>query len=79
MVILSPTLMTMSLYSLILILNFGESVGVPPPPPMALEIFDMAFGKFLIMSSGEVNAIMFRPKDFAAFRRLACNHLNQKM
>jgi hypothetical protein len=63
-VILSPTLMVMSSYSLMLILNVGESVN--GPDPMALEIFEIAFGKFFIMSSGEVNAIMFAPKGFSA-------------
>jgi hypothetical protein len=61
MMILSPTFMAISSYFLILILNVGESVR-GPPPPMALEIFDMAFGKFFIMFSGEVNGIMFAPK-----------------
>ena len=34
--------------------------------PHGLEIFDMAFGKFFIMSSVEVNAIMFAPKGSSA-------------
>ena len=58
--------MAISSYYLILILNVGESVGVPPPP-MALEIFAIAFGKFFIISSGEVKAIMFGPKGFCDF------------
>jgi hypothetical protein len=29
---------------------------------MALEMFAIAFGKFFIRSSGDVNAIMFGPK-----------------
>ncbi|MGC2667960.1 MAG: hypothetical protein WA220_02110 [Candidatus Nitrosopolaris sp.] len=36
-------------------------------PPMALEIFDVAFGKLLIKSSGEANAIIFRPTRFCGF------------
>jgi hypothetical protein len=58
--------MAISSYSLILILNVGESVN-GPDPPMALEIFDIAFGKFFIKSSGEVNAIMFGPNGFCGF------------
>jgi hypothetical protein len=46
-----------------MILNIGESDS-GPPPPMALEILAIALGKFFIMSSGEVNAIMFGPKGF---------------
>ncbi|MRN40349.1 MAG: hypothetical protein FIO02_04825 [Nitrosopumilales archaeon] len=37
------------------------------PPPMAIEIFDVAFGKLLIKFSGEVNAIIFRPNGFCGF------------
>src|SRR5438128_669251 len=66
MVILSPTFIAISSYSLILILNVGESVSIPPPP-IALDKFPIAFGKFFIMSSGEVNVIMFGPKGFCGF------------
>jgi len=39
--------MAISSYSLILILNVGESVG-KPPHVMALDMFPIAFGKFFI-------------------------------
>jgi hypothetical protein len=58
--------MAISSYSIILIFNVGESVS-SPAPPMALEIFHMAFGEFFIMSSGEVNAIILGPKGFCGF------------
>ena len=57
MVILSP---------LILILIVGEPVS-GQPPSMALEIFEVAFGNFSNKSSGEVNAIIFRPTGFCGF------------
>src|SRR5712691_6240282 len=63
MVRLSPTFMAISSYSLILILNVGESVTAPPPPAIR-EIFDIISGRFFIKSSGEVNAIIFGPKGF---------------
>ncbi|MGB7955782.1 MAG: hypothetical protein WCF23_17550 [Candidatus Nitrosopolaris sp.] len=37
------------------------------PPSMAIEIIEVAFGKFSIKSSGEVNAIIFRPNGFCGF------------
>jgi hypothetical protein len=55
--------MAMSSYFLILILNVGESVSAPPPP-MALDIFAIDFGKFFTRSSGEVKAVTFGPKGF---------------
>jgi hypothetical protein len=58
--------MAISSHSIILIFNVGESVS-RPAPSMALEIFDMAFGKFFIMYSGKVNAIIFGPKGFCGF------------
>ena len=48
-----PTFMPISSYSLILILNVGESVG-KSPPVMALDMFPIAFGRFFIKSSGDV-------------------------
>jgi hypothetical protein len=44
----------MSSYSLMLILKVDESPAIPPPP----SILDMALGRFLIKSSGEVNGIV---------------------
>ncbi len=51
----------MSSYSLMLVLKVGESVGNPPPPPIALPMLAIALGRFFITSSGEVNAIVFGP------------------
>ena len=58
--VLMPTFMPISSYSLILILNVGESVG-KSPPVMALDMFPIAFGRFFIKSSGDVNATIFIP------------------
>ena len=66
--------MDMSSYSLILILNVGESVR-GPPPPMALELFVIAFGKFFIKSSGEANTIMLGPKGFGGLSAPALKSL----
>jgi hypothetical protein len=73
MVILSPTFMAISSYSLMLILNVGESVG-KPAPVMALDMFPIAFGKFFIKSSGDVNAIIFIPNGFCGFSAPTNNH-----
>src|ERR671915_431410 len=53
-VTLSPTFVAISSYSFIVILKVGEFPDILPPAP---NIFDMTFGKFFIMSSGEVNGI----------------------
>ena len=61
--------------ALTLILNVGEPVS-GQPPHMALEIFDVAFGKLLIKFSGEVNAIIFRANGFCGFLGPVRNHLD---